>query len=81
MSSDDPRRSANRRMLRPLPPKPCALCGQSFVPYRPSQRFCSADCRNIVYTPRRMEQRLKALYAELVSRGLAPESIRRLVNS
>lgn len=42
MSGTPGRKCASKRNL---PPKPCKICGQTFVPQRAWQNFCSAECR------------------------------------
>lgn len=40
-------------------PRPCAVCGATFTPTAPQQRYCSAACREKARAERKREERSK----------------------
>jgi len=50
---------------RPIPPRTCECCHQTYVPISPSQKFCSQTCANKVkknYSPEKQAELLKDFY-------------------
>jgi len=56
-----------KTLRRPIPPRTCEVCHQTYVPTSTSQKFCSKICSNKmkkfkVYTPQKQVEMLKEFY-------------------
>lgn len=66
----------HQRMLEEKQKKPCAFCGNLFIPKRPDIKYCSDECRIAVQREYARQVMLKRRYGKKFSLG--KETIKRL---